>query len=662
MEIYNGRVVLTGEEIIGNICTKSKYDNLKRAGKLRVVRRGCRGNTSLIDFETINDPKIKRLVVERIGDPAKVIKTGIITSAICHDEEARKLFNEHITPSGQHLPAERINEYIANAEVLNAIKTLLNDKKAIRKVTTNNQRGIWESIAENLSYLDRLRYPHSLPENPARLREKFNNYRKEGYYSLIHKGYGNKNTEKLSELSKLWVLARWANQVERVTSFDHMFRLYNKEAVTQGWKPLESPQTIRNFLESEGIKELWYGYRYGELKSKEKYSLQHSTRLPSMRDSLWYSDGTKLNYFYLSEAGKIETISVYEVMDAYSECFLGYHISKSEDFEAQFKAYKMAVQTAGHLPYQISFDNQGGHKKLENAEFLTKLARLTISTQPYNGKSKTIESAFGRFQEQYLKQDWFFTGQNITAKKIESRANMEFILANKANLPSLEQATARYIELRTAWQNAPHPKTGVPRSEMYRNSYNQETKPVELQDMVDLFWMLRPEPVMMTAYGLSFTEKKVKYEYLVYSGGMPDQKWLAKNIDRKFFVKFDPDDMSMIYLYEKDALGLRFVTVAETKVTVARGKQEQENWETTYITRVNNTNKELREDRSVRMDDILKQFDMLPENYGLKSPAIKGITSKVKKAEPVESIGRYEKAVSNAIIEEEGKSDLYSIL
>ena len=59
---------------------------------------------------------------------------------------------------------------------------------------------------------------------------------------------------------------------------------------------------------------------------------------------------------------------VYEVVDAYSEVLLGYYISDHENFEAQYNAYRMAVQVSGHKPYEIVHDNQGGHKRLEEGK------------------------------------------------------------------------------------------------------------------------------------------------------------------------------------------------------------------------------------------------------------------------------------------------------
>lgn len=675
MERHDGKLCISGSEFIesaenpNGIVSLANYKKLVMRSHIQVLRRACYGTPALIDWESL-PLRYKQLYIARFGDPYKQMQDNYIASYIVRDAEAWLYYNDYRLDDGRSLPAERITEYVINAEILDAVSRIAADRKAMRKALSGSTKGIWETLAvqvaqlaEQVDELKNKKFPHTLPQNHVRLREKVKQFKADGYESLIHRGYCNKNTEKINDNARLWLLARWANMVNRITSFEHLFVEYNKEAGEHGWKKIESVTTIRNYLMQEDVKELWWGYRYGEGKSKEKFSLQHSTRMPSMRDSLWYSDGTKLNYFYLNEDGKIETISVYEVMDAYSEVLLGYHISKTEDYQAQYGAYKMAVQFAGHRPYQIGYDNQGGHRKLENGNFLNKLARLSIKTQPYNGKSKTIESAFGRFQASYLKKDWFFTGQNITAKANESKANMEFVLANKANLPSLEDIKQLYKQRRDEWNNAPHPKAkhGETRIQMYMNSHNPRTVKVELWDMVDLFWIEKPEPVMLTAYGLSFEDKKVKYSYLVYGdNNLPDQRFLRQNIDKKFVVKYDPDDMSLIMLYERDATGLRFVREARTKVEVARGKQEQEDFEAAYISRVNAENKVLRLESIEKMDAILEQHNMLPEQHGLRSPGARGLNKKGRKQA---GIGKYTKVLSNAVdMGEDQEPDIYSLM
>lgn len=357
---------------------------------------------------------------------------------------------------------------------------------------------------------------------------------------------------------------------------------------------------------------------------------------------------------------QIGTLQVYEVMDAFSEVFLGYHISKTEDFEAQFMAYKMAFQVAKYKPYQITYDNQGGHKKLENSDFLKKLAHLSIKTAPYNGRSKTIESAFGRFQQQVLKKDWFYSGQNITTKSAESRANMEYISANKHMLPTEQEIRDIYATRREEWNNMEHHASGLKRIDMYNSSSNPEAVKVELWDIVDMFYVTREKAVTCTAWGITFTEKKIKYDYMVYKdGNLPDMEWLQKNIDKKFIIKFDPADMGVIFLYENTPAGLRYATVASTKVAIHRGKQEQEEWEGQYIKDIEIANKQARIERWSKMEELQKEHSVHPEDYGHRVPALLGIQTSVaakragKKAAVASSIGKVQKAISNADIDDE---------
>ncbi|MEI6061879.1 MAG: hypothetical protein WCR72_14335, partial [Bacteroidota bacterium] len=128
MNTYNNSVVISAAEIIGNICTAANYRNLTQRGHLKVVQRGCRNTPALIDYDSMPE-RLKRLVIERIGDPTKVIKTSYITNAVTHDTEARDFFNHYLTSNDEHLPANRITEYIANAEVLNALGDLATSKR-----------------------------------------------------------------------------------------------------------------------------------------------------------------------------------------------------------------------------------------------------------------------------------------------------------------------------------------------------------------------------------------------------------------------------------------------------------------------------------------------------------------------------------------------------
>lgn len=638
------------------------YLSYVQRGKFKRTKEGRgKGNEAFVAFDSL-PPDFKEIIISVYG-PAPESGKISFTSYIVEDSEARKFFNTYRLDNGDELPDKNKIEYIANVEIFNAITAILKSTMSIRRVLQSKVKP-WEKFVEIVKQLPISKYAHSLPKNQRRLQDKYRRYIKEGYSSMIHEGFGHKNSEKLNDEAKSWVLARWSDRVKKCTGYSQLLREYNKMAEGMNWKQLQSEGALINFLTDPKIEPLWWGFRYGELNAKEKFMYQQSTKLPSLRDSLWYSDGTKLNYYYRDEEGKLQTIQVYEVFDTYSEVFLGYHISTTEDYEAQYYAFKMALQISGHKPYEIKFDNQGGTKKLQAQSFLGKLSKITRNTAPYNGKSKTIENAFGRFQAEYLKQDWFFTGMNITTTKKESKANMEFVLANKANLPTLKEVKEIYAQRRKEWNEAPHPKVGKSRLEVYLDSVNPATPEVHLWDMMDLFWIKRKQAITCTPYGIKFQKDKVSYNYMVHDAdGLPDIDWLCDNIDKKFIVAYDPDDMSIIQLYEETALGLRKVCMAETKVEIHRNAQEQEEWELSFIRKVEQRIKEKRIANRDKMLSIQEEHKMRAVDYDMNEPALKGIESRRKKSKKnkkvLNDIGQAQKKLSNAVLVDDD-DDIYT--
>lgn len=659
---HNNILCVQASWIVENeIISESNYKQLCSRGHLKKLTTGGNGRKALIQFDTMRSD-IKNKVIELAGDPYAKVTTITFTDYIEDDQKAYEFFRNYTLDNGEALPEKNIKEYCANANITNAINTIVNSKLAQRKALAGSKINVWDRITEVVSELPKHTYPHSLPANSRRLKDRVKQYLNDGYGVFIHKSFGSKNAEKINDDAKSFVLARWCDRVKRVANYNQLLKEYNAKAEEEDWKLLKSEQSLINFLTDPKIEPLWYGYRFGELKMKEKFTMSFKTALPSMRDSLWYSDGTKVNLFYQDANGAMKTINVYEVMDAYSEVFLGYHISEKEDYEAGYQAFKMAMQVSEHRPYQISFDNGAGNKKLHSGGFFDKISHLAIKTQPYNGKSKTIESAFGRFQTQFLAQLPNYSGQNITSKKVSSHANMEFILANTDKLPTLEELKAIYKQKRNEWNQATHPKTGKPRIEMYFESINPDSPEVTPFQMVDFFWIERNLPVMCQSGGISFKEKKIQYDYVVYQQNSRaiDQEWHMSNVNQKFHIKFDPDDMSLIYLYKKTPLGLKFVIAAETKVEIHRGQQEQEDWEAQFYRDQIEATKKIRIANEEKVEANLEKHGMTADSYGYKNPKLKGINSKRVKKEKTD-IAQFQKKVSEAVLTDDTES-IYDLM
>ena len=445
MEYYQNVMCVTYDDLvqvfpfktIANMC------NLKRC---TVLRPGFGRDTyALISWASL-PPKYQQKFIALVGDPYKLLeeRDKQMRCEQRDDAEAVKFFSAFtymLRGRKTLLNDKQRTEHIRNATALKLLLTEHNRRVALTKASNNTRNDLWKILLESSERL-RAKYPHTLPRSESGLREKVLLYKDMGLTAVISGKLANSNTKKITEDGERLLVALRRSRVP-VLSIAEILERYNEEARKAGWKEVKSERTLQLWFDKPENKTKWFDAVYGEQKAHQKFDRKHSTELPMERDQIWYGDGTKLNLYYRDEEGRIQTINVYEVMDAATEMLLGYHISETEDYDAQYRAYRMAVETSGHKPVEIVYDNQGGHKKLANQQFFSKLALRHRPTAPYNGSSKTIEHAFYRFQSGVLAKHFNFTGQNVTTKMDRSKPNIEFIEANKHALPTLEELKAQ---------------------------------------------------------------------------------------------------------------------------------------------------------------------------------------------------------------------------
>lgn len=665
MEYYNKLLCVTFEELTGGDDPVILRDTLRtniRRGNIQSARQGKgEGNYALYVYDSI--PKKYREKFEaRYGDPRLQLERMELMDYMQLDEEARRfyeLFEYDLNGVQTRLSAKLIDEYTKNASVAKMLIERMNELQATTHALGGGRRNdLWDIVYKQSEKLREL-FEHTLPKNLARLKSKLAAFKKDGYGSLISGKVGNQNTLKITEEAGRRLIALKRSRVPVLTD-SQIFERFNAECGRYGWKPLKSLSGMKAWLNSASVRPMWYDAVFGEHKSHALFDRRHKTELPQMRDALWYGDGTKLNLYYKDDEGKVRTTGVYEVIDAYSECLLGFCISDSEDYEAQYLSYRMAIQVSGHKPYEIVYDNQGGHKKLSSQKFFSKLCVKHRPTTPYNGSSKTIENLFYRLQNQVLHKEWNFTGQNVTTKKEVSRPNLEFIEANKDRLPTLDELKAMYVEFRKEWNEKLHPATGKRRIDMYEQSVNAATPVVTVSDMVEMFWVECDRMSTFTSSGIDITVKGVKRSYEVMSSpGVPDLEWRRRHTYEKFVVKYDPYDFTSIRLYRKDKAGeLRFERVAEPYLVIHRARQEQTEAEALFIRQQREADERSRADRLVEARNLEYDEGVAPEQHGLKTPDLKGLSKDMQRqidrrvrkyrGQPEElSIGKVTKKVSN---------------
>ena len=623
MEYYGNIIAVTVEDLTGGnepVISYANYLKLQQRGRLNILRPGKGyGSYALIEYASLPE-RFKARFVEKYGKPEDIMKKE--QAGLPQDQTAQRFFYDHILPNGEHIPEKKQEEYTTNARVLNALQEMFNTQKAMRRACNNNTPVIWSNIFKASEEL-RDTYHHSLPKSEARLRDKLREYSKEGYVCLVSGKFGNRNTTKITKAAERQIIALRRSRVP-VYTLPQILEEYNRIADKKGWKSIKSETSLRQFLERPDIKPQWYDAVYGELASKQLFSRHNKTLMPSMRDSLWYGDGTKLNLFYKAyEGGKlvIKTAFVYEVADAMNDTLLGYAIGKTENFDLQYRAFRMAIETSGHKPYEIVTDNQGAQtSKTAKAFFASIITHVSRTTSPYNPQSKTIERLFGEFQRQVLGKDWRFTGGNISAKEAW-KVNREFVDANKESLYTYEELQEAYADARREW-NAMHDRMAA-----YQASTNPESEAVSEIDLVNLFWIRTDRPSRFTADGITIQHNKRKYTYEVLTeDGMPDYEWRKRNTGKEFIVKFDPMKMDAALLFEQTPAGLRYAATAYPYLTVHRNIQEQRDGDMALIRHNDAENKRMRILRRIENHALELEHGVAPEQNGLNTPVLKGIS------------------------------------
>ena len=497
-------------------------------------------------------------------------------------------FYKRYTPK---ISLDRQAEYVLNAKVLNAMvaqETGLRNKHSEHGYTHKKLvRDTVVALCEEL----RKSFEHTLPKSEPRLLEKYNDYKKRGYVALVSGTTGNQSARKVGPREGR-ILLRLKRSKFPVYDDMQIFKEFNRIVAERNaraireedrLKPIESSQTVINYLYKTAVKLWWYGAVHGEIAFKNEFMPLFDTKLPDMPNTLWYGDGTKLNLYYKDYDKKqkrmvARTIDVYEVMDACTEVFLGYSFGV-ENFLTQYDAYRMALETWKVKPHEIVTDNQGGHKKPEAQYFFKRICHLHKTTMPHNGQSKTIESAFGRFQMQVMHKLYNYTGQNITATKENSHVNVDLIMKNIAQLPTLEEMKEQYLACRREWNEMLHPtsETGMTRMEMYTTLSSPNAEPLDDFEVQELFKLLSKDSVKYSKQGFIFERNKLEYRYMVYGeDGLVDMNFHMQNVGNSFRYKYDPKDMTAVELWEVCAEGrLKYAATATPKVVIHRATADR---------------------------------------------------------------------------------------
>ena len=220
-EQIDGRIAVPVKSIIdAGILSEANYKKLVRDKKITVLQRGCYGTPAKADYSSFPE-RFRRLMDGVFGDPKKV-STNALEQFLDKDIKAMEFFSSYEVDEQRTLPADTVKEYYANACVLNAIHMLVNDRRSLQRMCGGTVNAYWPTIAQNVMDIDRSQYPHTLPMNDRRLKDKYKQYTKGGYEVLIHKNFCNNNARIVDEDLEMLILsiycmtnkpyARWVSE------------------------------------------------------------------------------------------------------------------------------------------------------------------------------------------------------------------------------------------------------------------------------------------------------------------------------------------------------------------------------------------------------------------------------------------------------------------
>lgn len=457
MQVVGNRICLTysdvpfiGYNTIKSLCTRNQVERATRA---------CKGVEATFYYDSfpLRYREMIKSVYPTIEEMTK--KDRSFVARIKEDERAREFFRNYIVSEGRHLPQDKQDEYVANASVLNAIKEMMEETISARKGKKMKIQLFWTKISEFLPSVAAV-WPHSLPEYPSRLRDRYKLYLSQGYESLIHKGFCNKSAALVvseEQQSLLMILLGDRRNLDN----EQVRALYNTMAKKMEWSEI-STSTVANWREKYELNT--FAGRRGENAFNNAKAMQHRRSRPSSAMLMWSADGWDVELLYqkttTDKKGHSVTtysnrLNVVVVLDVCCDYPVGYAIGDYENPNLIREALKNAVNHTKAL-----FGERLRACQFQSDRYAIKALMPTyqaigdkvVPAQVKNAKAKPVERFFLSINKRYCQLMPNWSGFGVTSRK-ESQPNIDQLNKMRASFPDEQgcrEQIARIMEMERA--------------------------------------------------------------------------------------------------------------------------------------------------------------------------------------------------------------------
>lgn len=184
------------EEELAPIMSIPNYKKLAAKEKINIVRSG-RGLGGYVLVEIATMPlRFQERIKLKYGDMKEDVIRNWLGSHYHIDAKAREFYTRFRFDNGDALPPEHIQEYTVNASVIEAVMRAMEDATFMRKAMKAGPVN-WGELAGAISYYQ-AEFGHTLPVSSNRFKKRVNDFKANGYESLISRKFMNQNRRKVT--------------------------------------------------------------------------------------------------------------------------------------------------------------------------------------------------------------------------------------------------------------------------------------------------------------------------------------------------------------------------------------------------------------------------------------------------------------------------------
>lgn len=187
--------ILSMEEL-APIMSVPNYKKLAARKEINVVRQGKGlGSYALIEIATM-PLRFQERIKLKYGEMKENILRNWFIGHYHIDAKAREFYTRFRFDNGDALPPEHIQEYTVNASVIEAVLRAMDDATFMRKAMKAGPVN-WGELAGAISYYQ-AEFGHTLPVSSNRFKKRVNDFKANGYESLISRKFMNQNRRKVT--------------------------------------------------------------------------------------------------------------------------------------------------------------------------------------------------------------------------------------------------------------------------------------------------------------------------------------------------------------------------------------------------------------------------------------------------------------------------------